>query len=366
MFETDAYESHLHRPTQPLRPVYHYEPAAGVAEMSMLIWGEHCIECAAPSCFQTCDLYQKRPDQRCRRFSYGIYRNRRFASPRNFGAEVSFKKWGKLESRGNTFLMPRERLLTLEHLLYLSRPFSNVLGASINALTRDIRWSYVTHSLRERLVRWLHRRGANARQPEAFLLEIYNPGPDVARLQLVISPVKSETGGRGPTPPTAPFRARLDLPVGYSRHQFSRTQFAKVTERPFDIALIPDAETTPTLVFLTADFVALDPQRKDQQRSPVKCIVWDLDNTLWDGVLLETDNVRLREEFIAVIQQLDQRGLLHSIASKNDHKHAWQKLTELGIADYFLYPQINWSPKGEHQDNCHQFQSRSRHLCVRR
>ena len=243
--------------------------------------------------------------------------------------------------------MSTGRLLTLERSLYVSRPFSNVLGASINALTRDIRWSYVTHSLRERLVRWLHRRGRqcsparslSARDLQSWAGCLAPPGGH--------QPGQERDGWAGPTPRTAPFRARVDLPVGYSRHQFSRSQFAKVTERRFDIALIPDAETTPTLVFLTADFVAFDPQRKDHQRPPVKCIVWDLDNTLWDGVLLETDNVRLREEFVAVIQQLDQRGILHSIASKNDHQHAWQKLTQLGIADYFLYPQINWSPKGE-------------------
>ena len=32
---------------------------------------------------------------------------------------------------------------------------------------------------------------------------------------------------------------------------------------------------------------------------PVMCVVWDLDNTLWDGVLLEGDNVSLRPEIVA-------------------------------------------------------------------
>jgi FkbH-like protein len=77
----------------------------------------------------------------------------------------------------------------------------------------------------------------------------------------------------------------------------------------------------------------------------VKCVVWDLDNTLWDGVLLEDATVRPRPEVIEVLRTLDRRGILHSIASRNDADAALAKLTELGIDDLFLCPQINWGSK---------------------
>jgi FkbH-like protein len=77
----------------------------------------------------------------------------------------------------------------------------------------------------------------------------------------------------------------------------------------------------------------------------IKVLVWDLDNTLWDGTLLEGDAVRLRPAAAAALETLDERGVLHSIASKNDHDQAMGKLRELGIADYFIYPQIGWSSK---------------------
>lgn len=48
---------------------------------------------------------------------------------------------------------------------------------------------------------------------------------------------------------------------------------------------------------------------------PIKCVVWDLDHTLWDGTLAEGDDVRLRPGVAALIRKLDQRGVLHSIAS---------------------------------------------------
>lgn len=77
----------------------------------------------------------------------------------------------------------------------------------------------------------------------------------------------------------------------------------------------------------------------------VKCLVWDLDNTLWRGTLAEGDEVVVPEEIRRVITELDARGVLQSVASKNDHDHAWAQLEQLGLAEYFVLPQIGWGPK---------------------
>jgi FkbH-like protein len=77
----------------------------------------------------------------------------------------------------------------------------------------------------------------------------------------------------------------------------------------------------------------------------IKCVVWDLDNTLWDGVLLEDDEVALRSGVVDVLKALDRRGILNSIASKNEHTAAMEKLQQFGLSEYFLYPQINWNSK---------------------
>jgi methoxymalonate biosynthesis protein len=79
----------------------------------------------------------------------------------------------------------------------------------------------------------------------------------------------------------------------------------------------------------------------------VKCLVWDLDNTLWRGTLLEDPDVRLPEEIRDVIIELDSRGILQSIASKNDHDLAWPRLEQLGVAEYFVFPRIGWQNKSE-------------------
>ncbi|MEU8207186.1 HAD-IIIC family phosphatase [Streptosporangium sp. NPDC049046] len=81
--------------------------------------------------------------------------------------------------------------------------------------------------------------------------------------------------------------------------------------------------------------------------SVVKCLVWDLDNTLWQGTLLENDEIRLPDSIRELIRVLDSRGILQSVASKNDHDHAWAKLEALGVAEYFVLPHIGWSPKSD-------------------
>jgi FkbH-like protein len=77
----------------------------------------------------------------------------------------------------------------------------------------------------------------------------------------------------------------------------------------------------------------------------IKCVVWDLDHTLWDGVLLEDQHVHLKENVTEIIKALDERGILQSVASKNDYELAMAKLAEFGLQDYFLYPQISWNSK---------------------
>lgn len=75
-----------------------------------------------------------------------------------------------------------------------------------------------------------------------------------------------------------------------------------------------------------------------------KCLVWDLDNTLWEGVLLE-GSVRLRQEAVDTISELDRRGILHSIASRGDEDLAMAALRESAIDRLFVVPQINWLAK---------------------
>jgi FkbH-like protein len=80
---------------------------------------------------------------------------------------------------------------------------------------------------------------------------------------------------------------------------------------------------------------------------PVKCIVWDLDNTIWHGILAENDPLSLRDGIGRIIETLNDRGILHSIASRNHPPDALARLEAFGLSQYFLHPQIGWGNKSE-------------------
>ncbi|MGH7017494.1 MAG: HAD-IIIC family phosphatase, partial [Caulobacteraceae bacterium] len=76
---------------------------------------------------------------------------------------------------------------------------------------------------------------------------------------------------------------------------------------------------------------------------------WDLDQTLWDGVLGEdgVEVVKIRPQAVQAIKALDRRGVLQSIASKNDPAEALAALRRFELDSFFLHPQISWRPKSE-------------------
>ena len=78
----------------------------------------------------------------------------------------------------------------------------------------------------------------------------------------------------------------------------------------------------------------------------IKCVIWDLDDTLWSGTLAEGDDVVAYDWLIEAVMELDRVGVVNSICSKNDFENAKARLTLLGIWDYFVFPIIDFVPKG--------------------
>jgi FkbH-like protein len=78
----------------------------------------------------------------------------------------------------------------------------------------------------------------------------------------------------------------------------------------------------------------------------VKLIIWDLDETFWQGTL-EEGGITAVEDNIALVRELANRGIISSICSKNDYERSKAKLNELDIWDYFVFPAISFDPKGK-------------------
>jgi len=118
---------------------------------------------------------------------------------------------------------------------------------------------------------------------------------------------------------------------------------------PFDIELVPNGSEEETLLYFgLMDFIQED-LPVTQKTGNVKCVVWDLDHTMWHGVLVEDgeEKLTLKPGIRKIIETLDERGILQSVASKNHHDEAMAVLARFGLEQYLLSPQISWRSKGE-------------------
>lgn len=86
--------------------------------------------------------------------------------------------------------------------------------------------------------------------------------------------------------------------------------------------------------------------------SKIKLIIWDLDETFWEGTLSDNDATLIPVQMnIDIVKKLTDRGIINSVCSKNDKQNAEEKLKELGVIDYFVFNSINWEPKGNRIKN---------------
>ena len=294
-------------------------------------WGEHCIECGAPACYSTCDKYERAPSSLCRRFANGI-------QPVSFGNgargyAVQFKSWGKLELKFDG------RLLSCRMARVLAR-----FNWHVGRIVRHFGKKTINH-YRSVLNKLFLKRLSFAGLPTEWRISCI--APEEANLMLsIFAKDKGEVMVR-----------QLSLKAGENRFVFPLPRLDGVCY--FRLASI-EGMNAP-VIFTELDVVlsktasrAAASDRKSEaasaQAAPyVKCVVWDLDNTLWTGILVEDgpEKVKIKGEVVDVVRALDRRGIVSSICSKNDFDKAWAKLQDFGVAQYFVFPQINWRPKSE-------------------
>lgn len=88
---------------------------------------------------------------------------------------------------------------------------------------------------------------------------------------------------------------------------------------------------------------------KNYDITKTKLIIWDLDDTFWNGNLSEGEII-LKPETIALVRELTTKGIMNSICSKNNLDDVKSKFIDLGIKDVwdlFVFTSIDWTPKGE-------------------
>lgn len=297
------------------------------------MWEEHCLECAAPTCFESCVHYQARSDGRCKRFDNGLLT---FADEKaccGQGVHVKFRKWGNIM----TVLFPA--MLTeaeYQKLWKKNESVGKLLGVvESSPLPRSLRWQgiRIPEYLRRRNLRKLSGFDNTA---DAFLFHGYSYSEESYRLIVEIYDDH-----------TPVFKTAVAIRPGENLAviQNLSPECAKANNL---VKIYPENNLEAELDILWCDFVRGTPVLADEPAPKVKCVVWDLDNTLWDGTLIEVDDpntLALKPGVRELLEALDQRGIIQSVASKNDHAAAMAVLEHLGIGEYFLYPQIHWNPK---------------------
>jgi FkbH-like protein len=78
-----------------------------------------------------------------------------------------------------------------------------------------------------------------------------------------------------------------------------------------------------------------------------KLIIWDLDDTLWQGTLADGDEPVLHERRAAFVRAFNRHGIVSAICSKNDFANARERLEAFGLWTEFVFPRIAFLPKGE-------------------
>jgi FkbH-like protein len=148
------------------------------------------------------------------------------------------------------------------------------------------------------------------------------------------------------------YRNIIDVKNGWNERFIPYSELPKNFSELTRISVYPIDSEPIRLVFSHIDLVTFISDLKEElvfknNSIKVKCICWDLDNTLWKGIIGEDgpENVKMNQDALDLVQSLDQRGILQSISSKNDYSLAWKKLVNENLDHFFLYPEIHWNPK---------------------
>ena len=315
-------------------------------------WAEHCLECGAPQCYGTCPNYQLRGDNGCRLLRYGMYNDPHFRET-YYHVTLRFKKWGKIE----TIVYPgsfspekakqvhdvwRDRSLSKARLMH--QGFRGLKQFSIKERQMFDSAKYKFSDKED---------AHNKQDTHDFLLQLYSHEKDPFTLFFDVTDDADLA-----------FREGITIYPGYNQHCLNVSSLFP-SRGKLRAKFYPADNREATVTFLFCEFVQLKPGVQPETYPPqpeivreapaetVKCVAWDLDNTVWDGILIESDpNVlTLRTGIRETMEQLDQRGILQVVLSKNNREDVLPVLERLGIADYFVYILANWNAKSANLRN---------------
>ena len=298
-----------------------------------LVWQEHCVECGMPECYKTCNRYLHRCDGRCRLFKNGIEHIKNPKAILGQNAVIEMREWAKLQT------------------FFFSSVFSYKAGRRINTfyvllaklaqLTKKGSFRRFFYNVKEFFSRKIGYKKNCDKLPEFLVFELLN---DDSTYSLSLENHSSNK---------VLYRTTLKVQPGYNRFLIPTKDLNFKPDEKCSLCIYSCEGKEITLNIISLEMVDFNENGRKTilpaSEKNVKLVVWDLDNTVWNGILSEdgVDGISLNDEIISMIKELDSKGIINSIASKNDYDRVMPVLQHFGIEEYFISPMINWNPKSE-------------------
>lgn len=306
-----------------------------IEQVLLTCWCEHCLECAVPLCYHNCENWLERMDKKCQKTYYGTalvdYKGEKLA-------QLRFRKWGKIEACINASASTYEQYSRLYSKNIIVEKVAKGISNCIMWLSPTMKICGAQNVFRDKYLRSINGKG----EYNSFLLQCYSPSELTYNLIVEFY-----------TPQGTFYRNSAPISKGFNQVIFD-IKGLDLHERDMARARIyPENNITEEIVFFKSDFVKLKNKEgmevKSEPAKKVKCVAWDLDHTVWDGVLIESDpqSLVLREGVKETMKALDNRGIIQVVVSKNDYSDVEPVLKRLDIFDMFVYVLANWNSKSE-------------------
>ena len=298
-----------------------------------ILWEEHCTECAVPECYSSCQLYVAREDRKCARFVEGIFPNEEFSGLLPFGADIQFRRWGKLQAK----LPITHEVIDKVKIRAWSESWIQLQNKALN-LSRKSRQLDSGRKLvgasRLMMHKKLEKTGQSESLPDGFILECFLDGVESHGLIL-----EGSSNGR------PSFRRVFQLDPGWNSFFVHYASLGLISGSETSLEISIDQDKTPRIVFTYLDLVKFI-DRHNIPAEKVKCVAWDLDHTIWDGVIGDDGkDLDLVPGVLNLIKEFDRRGIIQVVLSKNEERTALDALKLFGLDSFFVGHGINWNPK---------------------
>jgi FkbH-like protein len=281
----------------------------------LILWREHCHECAPPLCYSNCKNFLRRADNKCQLISNGI---RRVSISKDIHFNLKFRKWAKIESQGSSIVVKSyiDIFLSWMNLVVITVIklifFRSIKIKILNLFIMFKEWGFRNFKL------------GKINKP---LIDFSLYSDESEEFNIIVE--------------SKNYKRKILVQPGPNSYLFS------IPENIVNELIKWFPENDRLVNIFLKNFNIVENCYDSVLNTMPKLIIWDLDNTLWKGVLVESkiEDLILRKDLVWTIKYLDSIGVVSSICSKNDYENAKEVLEFFNLWQYFVFPEINWDSK---------------------